>query len=286
LKQDSLEITRGSEWKEPGRATGRTFFRLLPIVFKNRFVLYGISILSFLLLWDLIAVLKVFGAFMPRPEEVVRYLGLMMVDPLAGRTLPLHLWASLQRVFIGFAVSVLIGVPVGLFMALNPYFNGLVKPVFDLLKPMPPISWISLAILWFGIGETSKVFIIIIGAIVPCVINSFNGIRLVDPELYDVVRMLGGNRRQEIWQVTLPAAFPAIFAGIQISLSVAWTCVLAAELVGAREGMGFIIILGMNLSRPAMIIGGMVVIALTAWLLAVSVGWLEKWVCPWKREIQ
>jgi len=272
--------------KEPGRATGRNSFRFLPAVFKNRFFLYGISILSFLILWDLIAVLKVFGAFMPRPEEVVRYLGLMMVDPLAGRTLPLHLWASLQRVFIGFAVSVLIGVPVGLFMALNPYFNAIVKPVFDLLKPMPPISWISLAILWFGIGETSKVFIIIIGAIVPCIINSFNGIRLVDPELYDVVRMLGGNRRQEIWQVTLPAAFPAIFAGIQISLSVAWTCVLAAELVGAPEWMGFIIILGMNLSRPAMIIGGMVVIALTAWLLAVAVGWLERWVCPWKREFQ
>jgi NitT/TauT family transport system permease protein/sulfonate transport system permease protein len=253
---------------------------------KNRFVLYGISIATFLLAWDLIAVLKVLGDFMPRPAEVVIRLGIMMVDPLAGRTLPLHLWASLQRVFIGFAISVLIGVPLGLFMALNPYVNNVVKPVFDLLKPMPPISWISLSILWFGIGETSKVYIIIIGAIVPCVINSFNGIRLVDPELYDVVRMLGGKRRQEIWEVTFPAAFPAIFAGAQISLSVAWTCVLAAELVGAREGMGFIIILGMNLSRPAMIIGGMVVIALTAWLLAVSVGWLEKWICPWKREIR
>lgn len=259
---------------------------LVSAVLKNRFVLYLLSIVCFLLIWDLISILQVFGKFMPRPHEVVKHLGVMMVDPLAGRTLPFHLWASLQRVFIGFLISVLIGVPLGLLMALSRPINGFVKPVFDLLKPMPPISWISLSILWFGIGETSKVFIIIIGAIVPCVINSFNGIRLVDPELYDVIRMLGGNRRQEIWEVTFPAAFPAIFAGIQISLSVAWTCVLAAELVGAREGMGFIIILGMNLSRPAMIIGGMVVIALTAWLLAVSVGWVEKWVCPWKRQIQ
>jgi NitT/TauT family transport system permease protein/sulfonate transport system permease protein len=286
LKKDSPKMDDRTESKVIGQAARKNFPAFLSGVLKNRFVLYGISILAFLILWDFIAILKVFGAFMPRPEEVVKYLGVMMVDPLAGRTLPLHLWASLQRVFIGFAISVLIGVPVGLFMALNPYVNSIVKPVFDLLKPMPPISWISLAILWFGIGETSKVFIIIIGAIVPCIINSFNGIRLVDPELYDVVRMLGGKRRQEIWQVTFPAAFPAIFAGIQISLSVAWTCVLAAELVGAREGMGFIIILGMNLSRPAMIIGGMAVIALTAWLLAVSVSWLERWVCPWKREIQ
>lgn len=252
---------------------------------KNRYVLYGISLLCFLLVWDLVSILQFFGKFMPRPQEVVKHLGVMMVDPLAGRTLPFHLWASLQRVFIGFLIAVLIGVPLGLLMALSRPIHNLVKPVFDLLKPMPPISWISLAILWFGIGETSKVFIIVIGAIVPCVINSFNGIRLVDPELYDVIRMLGGSRRREIWEVTFPAAFPAIFAGIQISLSVAWTCVLAAELVGAREGMGFIIILGMNLSRPAMIIGGMVVIALTAWLLAVFVGRLERWVCPWKREI-
>ena len=259
--------------------------RVVAAAVKNRFVLYFLSILCFLLIWDLIALLQFFGKFMPRPHEVVKHLGIMLVDPLAGRTLPFHLWASLQRVFIGFLISVLIGVPLGLLMALSRPINSLVKPVFDLLKPMPPISWISLAILWFGIGETSKVFIIIIGAIVPCVINSFNGIRLVDPELYDVIRMLGGNRRKEVWEVTFPAAFPAIFAGIQISLSVAWTCVLAAELVGAREGMGFIIILGMNLSRPAMIIGGMVVIALTAWILAVSVGWIEKWVCPWKREI-
>lgn len=255
-------------------------------ILNNRYVLYVISLASFLYLWDLISILQVFGDFMPRPIEVVERLAIMMVDPLAGRTLLGHLWASLQRVLIGFAIAVVVGVPLGLAMGLNPYVNALVKPIFDLFKPMPPIAWISLAILWFGIGEESKVFIIWIGAIVPCVINSFNGIRLVDPELYDAIRMLGANRRQEVLEVTFPAAFPAIFAGIQISLSVAWTCVLAAELVGAREGMGYLIILGMNLLRPAQIIGGMVVIALTAWALAVSVSWLERWICPWKREIR
>ncbi len=253
---------------------------------NNRYALYAISLIGFLLLWDLVAVLRMFHGFMPRPVEVLERLGIMMVDPLAGRTLLGHLWASLQRVLIGFAIAVVVGVPLGILMGMNRVVNAVVKPIFDLFKPMPPISWISLAILWFGIGEASKVFIIWIGAIVPCVINSYNGIRLVDPDLYDAIRMLGANRRQEILEVTFPAAFPAIFAGIQISLSVAWTCVLAAELVGAREGMGYLIILGMNLSRPAQIIGGMVVIALTAWALAVAVGWLERWVCPWKREIR
>ena len=280
-----MEIAVEAKSKIPPRETQKRLGAIVSTLLSNRFVLYAISLSCFLLIWDMIATLRLLGGYMPHPLEVVKYLGTMMIDPLAGRTLLWHLWASLARVFIGFLISVVIGVPLGLLMALNRYICNIVKPVFDLLKPMPPISWISLAILWFGIGETPKVFIIIIGAIVPCVINSFNGIRLVDPELYDVIRMLGGNRRSEILEVTFPAAFPAIFAGIQISLSTAWTCVLAAELVGAREGMGFIIVLGLNLSRPAMIIGGMAVIALTAWVLAISVGALEKWICPWKTDI-
>lgn len=258
----------------------------LSAIFKNVYVLYAISIICFLLLWDLFSVTKVLGRFLPRPVEVLYQLIDMINNPLAGKTLLVHLWFSLKRVLIAFVIAVVIGVPIGLLMGFSKYFNAIAKPVFDLFKPMPPIAWISLAILWFGIGETSKIFIIIIGAIVPCIINSYNGIRLVDPELYDCIRMLGGNRRQEIVEVTFPAAFPAIFAGIQISLSMAWTTVLAAELVGAREGMGFIIILGMNLSKPAMIIGGMVVIALTAWMISLVVTQLERWVCPWKTELK
>jgi ABC-type nitrate/sulfonate/bicarbonate transport system permease component len=209
----------------------------------------------------------------------------MLFDPLAGKSLLGHAWASTQRILIGFTIASLVAVPLGLMMALNRYVNAIVKPLFDLLKPMPPLAWISIAILWFGIGETSKVFIIIIGTFVPCLLDAYNGVRLVEPELYDVIRMLGGNRRHEIIQVCFPAAFPAIFAGLQIALSIAWSCVLAAELVSARSGLGFIIIRGMNLSRPAMIVGGMVVIALVAWGMSQLVSVLERFICPWKREI-
>ncbi|AEG58871.1 ABC transporter permease [Desulforamulus ruminis] len=254
-------------------------------ILKNIWVLYAISVIGFIILWDLAAVTQITGKFLPRPMEVLNQLLDMLVNPLAGKTLLTHLWFSLKRVLIAFVIAVAIGVPIGVAMGINKYVNALVKPVFDLFKPMPPIAWISLAILWFGINETSKVFIIVIGAIVPCIINSYNGIRLVDESLYDAIRMLGANKYQEIIEVTFPAAFPAIFAGIQISLSMAWTTVLAAELVGAREGMGFIIIMGMNLSKPAMIIGGMIVIALTAWLISVSVNYLERWVCPWKTDL-
>ncbi|MEW5723991.1 MAG: ABC transporter permease [Thermodesulfobacteriota bacterium] len=253
--------------------------------FHNRYFYYLVSILGFLLLWHWAAVYSRFAPYMPTPLEVFNELTRLSGERLAGKSLWGHLWASLYRVLIGFGIAILIGVPLGLFMALNRYVNAFVKPVFDLIKPMPPISWISLSILWFGIGEESKVFIIVVGAFVPALINSYNGIRLVDPALYDAVRMLGGNRRQELLAVTFPAGFPALFAGLQIALSVAWGCVLAAELVGARSGAGFIIILGMTTSNPSMIVGGMIVIAVTAFLLTFILSKLERILCPWKVEL-
>ena len=253
------------------------------VMLKNRWFLYGVSLMFFFLVWDSAA--RMFASGLPRPHNVVLQLWLMLFDPLAGKSLLGHVWASTQRILIGFTIASLVAVPLGLMMALNRYVNAIVKPLFDLLKPMPPLAWISIAILWFGIGETSKVFIIIIGTFVPCLLDAYNGVRLVEPELYDVVRMLGGNRRDEILHVCFPAAFPAIFAGLQIALSIAWSCVLAAELVSARSGLGFIIILGMNLSRPAMIVGGMGVIALVSWGMSQLVSVLERFLCPWKREI-
>lgn len=252
---------------------------------NSRFVLYIISILLFIGSWHLASIFQLLGSFLPTPLEVMRQLVVLSNETLAGKTLLWHLWASIQRVLIGWALAVVVAVPLGVFMALNEYVRAVVKPVFDLLKPMPPISWISLAILWFGMGEESKVFIIAIGSFVPCILNSYNGIRLVDPALYDAARMLGANRRQEILEVSFLGSAPAIFAGLQISLSIAWSCVLAAELVGSRSGMGFIIIMGMNQLNPAMIIAGMIVIAVTAWLISVAMGRIERIICPWKREI-
>lgn len=255
-------------------------------VVGNEYFLYGVSMVSFFLIWHWVAKLQLLGSSLATPWEVVQTLARMAEVRLAGMTLWGHIWASTRRILIGFTLASLFAVPLGLFMALNRYVNAIVKPVFDIFKPMPPIAWISIAILWFGIGEPSKVFIIVIGTFVPCLLNAYNGVRLIDPELYDVVRVLGGNRKDEIIQVSFPASFPAIFAGLQISLSSAWTCVLAAELVSARSGMGWIIIRGMKLSQPALVIGGMVIIAIVAWVTTLGVGYLEKVFCPWRREIE
>jgi ABC-type nitrate/sulfonate/bicarbonate transport system permease component len=246
-----------------------------------------LSIALVLAFWHFISVYKILGGtFLPTPWAIVQEIWRLMGELLIGKNLFEHTWASLRRVFIGWTLACFVAIPLGVFMALNDVTRAIVKPVFDLFKPMPPISWISLAILWFGLGEGSKVFIIIIGSFVPSLINSFNSLRLVDPALYDAARTLGANRRQEIMEVAFFGILPATFAGLQISLSLAWSCVLAAELVGGRSGIGFLIILGMNQYKPAMIISGMVVIALTAWFLTVAMELIEKLVCPWKRDIK
>ena len=263
----------------------RAQFRPLKLL-KNRWFLYALSLAGFIYLWHWTAERRVFGGGLPLPWDVLVQLGKLTVDPLAGKNLLEHTWASTRRILIGFAIGSAIAVPLGLFMALNKYANAIVKPIFDLLKPMPPIAWISISILWFGIEETPKVFIIVIGTVVPCLLNAYNGVRLVEPQLYDVIKMLGGTRKDEIIQVCFPAAFPAIFAGLQISLSIAWTCVIAAELVAARSGLGFVTLQGMTLSRPAMTVAGMIAIAVAAWLTTLLVSGLEKIVCPWKLGLE
>ena len=211
-------------------------FSLLALI-RNEYFLYVVSSVAFVLLWHWTATEQILGKSLATPFAVLKELQRLTTVELAGLTLWGHIWASTQRILIGFTLATFVAVPLGLFMALNRTANAIIKPVFDLFKPMPPIAWISIAILWFGIGEGSKIFIIVIGTFVPSLLNAYNGIRLIEPELYDVVRSLGGDRRDEIIQVSFPAAFPAIFAGLQISLSIGWTCVLAAELVSARSGL-------------------------------------------------
>ena len=245
----------------------------LKSVLCHTWVLYTISLFSFFYLWNYVANSGILGSSLAPPSDVASQLYKMLMEvKFAGYSLGEHIWAST--------------IPLGLAMALIPPVNAFVKPVFDIFKPMPPIAWVSISLLWFGIGETSKVFIIFIGTFVPCLLNAYNGIRLVDPELYDVIRVLGGTRKDEILQVCFPASFPAVFAGLQIALSMAWTCVLAAELLSSRNGIGFLIKKGMDIHKPELILGGMVIIALTAWITSLLLQILERKLCPWKRSIE
>lgn len=268
------------------RSRERGAFTLMGLL-RNEYFLYVVSLVIFFGGWHWVAVSGILGhsSALATPVQVVESMYNLMTGTLSGQNLWGHIWASTRRVLIGFSIAVVLGTPLGLAMGLSPYFNAFMKPLFDIVKPMPPLAWISLAILWMGIQEAPKIFIIAIGSFVPCVLNSYNGIRLIEPELYDVVRMQGGTRWDEIKRVAIPASLPAVMAGLQISLSLAWGCVVAAELVSSRAGIGYLIMQGMKMSDPALVIAGMIMIAAIAWASTQLMDLLDKRFCPWRRDI-
>ena len=251
-------------------------------------ILPYISIIIFFAFWEGVVRTGIIpNTLLASPSQVFA----AFIDKLSnpnpdGAVMATHAWTSIQEAFIGYVLSLVVGIPLGLAMGWFNVVEGLFRPIFELIRPIPPIAWIPLTVFWFGIGELSKVFIIFIGTFVPCLLNAYNGVRLVDPDLYDVIRVLGGSRRDEIFHVCFPASFPAVFAGLQISLSSAWTCVLAAELMNSRDGMGFLIKRGMDTHQPTLVLGGMVLIAAAAYGTSLLVTLLEGKLCPWKRTIE
>jgi sulfonate transport system permease protein len=147
--------------------------------------------------------------------------------------------------------------------------------VIQVLRPIPPIAWIPLAILWFGIGESSKVFIIFLGAVFPIVINTLEGIRATDRHFVELARVLEVPRGRFVRQVILPGALPAIITGLRVGLGNAWVCVVAAELIAADKGVGFIIVDGRELSRTDVVIAGMATIGIIGKLMDVALRHLE-----------
>lgn len=238
----------------------------------------------FVLIWQL-AAMRTSPEFLPTPlmvwDEAVR----LAHTPVGGKSILIHAAYSLRRVLIAYGWALLLGLPLGLCMGWNRTCEKIVSPIFELLRPIPPIAWIPIAILWLGVAEGSKIFICFVGAFVILVLNAYTGMRYVDPLLIDAARSFGSTRRQQFFNVAVPACLPSIFAGVQNALSMAWMCVLAAELVGAREGVGFIIIQGMDLNKPAMILVGMILIGLIGSLLAASLRYVERLLCPWRREL-
>lgn len=232
-----------------------------------------VSFLIFLVIWELICRFDLIGPYqLVPPSEVITvfFEKLTDVNP-DGTVLQQHAVASLALALAGFLAAVVIGVPLGLFMGWYPKINLLVRPLFDAIRPIPPIAWIPIAILWLGIGMTAKAFIIFLAAFVPCVINSYTGIRLTNPVLIRVAEIYGASNFETFRKIGVPSAIPMIFTGMKLSLNAAWTTLVAAELLAASVGLGFMIQQGRRLARPDIIIVGMLTIgflgALMSWIL-------------------
>ncbi len=214
---------------------------------------------------------------MPPPAAVAD----TFVTMLAGGELAAHVLASLRRVLTAFAVAAAAGVALGIAMGWWRRFGELVDPLVEFFRPIPPIAWIPLGILWFGIGDRQNMFIIFLGAFFPIVLNTIAAVRGIDRALVWGALTLGGSRRQILREIVLPGALPLVLTGLRIGLGVGWMALVAAELMAARSGLGFLIQSARYALLPERVILGMVVIGLLGVTMNRAMRALERRLTPW-----
>ena len=251
---------------------------------KVKKVLYGLlsvsSLALFVVVWVVLSHAE--GTMLPTPTATFSRFIDIMQNPISKATLPVHIWVSLRRVLIAFLFAVVIGIALGVGLGWSEKFNAFFGPLFEMIRPIPPIAWIPMIIIWFGIGETAKIVIVFIGAFTSIVLNTSAGIRAIDPLLISAGKVLGANRRQLLVDVAMTATIPAILAGIRTALSSGWMCVVAAEMIAARQGVGFLIVRGQEIGDTALIVVCMLAIGIVSALLSLFLTKMEGVLCPWQ----
>lgn len=242
------------------------------------------GILSFLLVWQIVLELGIISdRYVSKPTELVTLFFQKMTDSTPdGATLPEATLASLQVAVTGLTLAIVTGIPLGLLMGWYKGIDKFFRPIFEIIRPIPPISWIPLTIVWLGIGLRAKAFIIFFAAFIPCVINSYTGIKLTKEVLINVAKTCGASNFTIFWKVGIPSAMPMTFAGVRVALGNAWSTLVAAEMLAANAGLGYMILMGRSFARPDIIMLGMVCIGAIGAVFTGVLGFLEKRIIGWR----
>lgn len=195
-----------------------------------------------------------------------------------------HFLASISVMLGGYALAIMIGVPLGILMAWNRPLDWVFGPLLQVLRPIPPPAWIPLAILWFGIDFAGKIFIVFVAAVVPCILNSYLAIKQTPPELLSSARSLGAGSRTLLLEVAIPSGLPTIMTGLRIALGIAWASIVAAELVVSLAGFGFLIMNGYRNLESNIVFVGMAAVALLGLVMNVVFQQIERRVLPWRED--
>jgi taurine transport system permease protein len=246
-------------------------------------VIGAIAVVVFVGAWEAAVRTGIVDAFfLPAPSTIVQRAYQMAAT---GENILLHdIWKSATRVLIGFLLSALVGVPLGLVMGMSKYVRAALNPIVSIIRPLPALSWIPLSMLWLGIGEKQKFAIVFMGCFASVLVYTVAATLRVDVILQRAARNLGASRLQVIRHVTLPGALPNILSGLKVVLAIAWTCVISAEMVGANSGLGFRIWTGKEWSDTGQVLVGMISISLTVLILDILFRGVEWLLLPWQRE--
>lgn len=226
-----------------------------------------------LIIWELCArngVIK--ETIMPRPSKIGSTLWNLV---LTGK-LPRDIGISLRRVILGYVTGCVLGIFMGILLGLFPKINGLLKLLVEVLRPIPIIAWVPVLILWVGIDERSKVIVIAIGTFWPVLLNVIGGITNVDRKYLEVSTIFMKSKTETITKVVLPAALPSIFTGLRIASGSALMGVIGAEMFAASSGIGYMVSYAREMSQPAKMLGGVLVIGILGYILNTIVAWIQR----------
>jgi len=245
-----------------------------------------ILLLILLVLWQALCSLKLIPThLLPSPVKIVLGLkDLLIIGMPPGHLLPKHIFYSLYRVALGFAAAALLGIPIGLWMGWSPRLRRIVNPLVELVRPIPPLAWIPIAILWFGIGMKSAAFIIFLGAFFPILLNTVSGVSAINPIYFEAAQTLNAKRKDVFFKILVPGSIPSIFVGMRIGVGIGWMTLVAAEFTGVRSGygLGYMIMTARDIQRPDEILAGMLVIGLIGYLINGGLKACERKFVKWR----
>ncbi len=225
-------------------------------VYRN-FLLPWTGILTILFVWQLLVVGGLINSTLfPGPiESIHEALTSIPLPRLLG-----HIFSSLMRIVVGFLIGAGLGILIGILSGWYKWLGNLLRAPIELIRPIPPLAWLPLALIWFGLGDGSKFFIIALGAFFPVVTNTYKGMVNTNPDLIHAAKMLGLRDDQLLFRVALPAALPDIATGIRIGWSLSFGTMIAAEIIGANSGLGYMVMQARELGQIGVIIFGIILI--------------------------
>lgn len=239
-------------------------------------------IILFVVLWQIVAVNG--KTMLPTPFETLKRLLVVWSSSIAKVPMIVHVGISVRRIVLAILLAVGFGVPFGVALGWNNTFRAIFKPIFEILRPIPPISLVPLVTLWFGTGEISRIIIIFFGVLMPIVVNSYSGVAMIPPLNIEVGKSFGATDKDLMFDIVLPSSVSVIFAGIRTALGTGWMVLLAAEMLAAKSGIGFLIMQGSNANDLTLAIVGMFMIGILGAGFAYLFDFIELGLCPWKRK--
>ena len=222
---------------------------------------------------------------LPSPAEIVLgFKDLLVVGLPPGYLLYKHILYSLYRVAWGYVLAAGLAIPLGLLMGWSSRLRDMLNPLVEMVRPIPPLAWIPISILWFGIGVKSAAFIIFLGVFFPILLNTISGVLSINPLYIAAARTLNARDADIFLKVLIPGAIPSIFVGMRIGLGIGWMTLVAAEFTGVKSGygLGYMIMTARDLQRPDEIMAGMVVIGLVGLFMNTIFSFLESRIIRWK----